>query len=80
MRLDKRWYWCTDCGVWHDRTAESDGFHYSMDWDWSEPNERNFEGTGEELLLFRIALQMSADDDKAFNERVKASLERGGGL
>lgn len=72
MRSD-RFYWCTGCGRWHD-PCKGQSTHYAMYCSYQEPNERNFEGTAEELKRFLAAIQLRREDEAAFEKRVDETL------
>lgn len=70
-----RFYWCTGCGQWHDPAAtDSSSIHYSMYWPLTEPNERNFDGTLEDLERFITARKLKAQDGEEFERRIDAML------
>lgn len=74
MTTLNRWRWCTECGKWED-CSKPRSTHYAMFCSYEEPNERNFEGTAEELKRFRFARELRRIDDADFEKRIDAALE-----
>lgn len=75
MMYYQRWYWCTGCGQWHDYQKRQ-LTHTSMWCEWSEPNEKNFDGTVDELSRFIIARRLRREDELAFEKRVEEEARK----
>lgn len=69
MTNSERFHWCSGCGKWHNNNRKS-GMHYAMYCPWTEPNEKNFEGTTDDLERFNIARQLRQEDEKIFESRI----------
>lgn len=74
-----RWSWCSGCGKWEDMAIDK-YIHYSMYCALEEPNERNFQGTHEELARFIVARQLAKEDqakaNDSFENRIDERMKR----
>ncbi len=74
MKRSDRWYWCDGCGKWHDRDKDQ-GFHHCMYCPLEEPDQRNFDGTEEELKRFVIALRLRREDARKAAEEFERRID-----